>query len=47
MEYLSELSSEDNLEVKRATIIIKIINILARLTLGDEGLVSKWRAERR
>ncbi len=42
MEYLSELSSEDNLEVKRATIIIKIINILARLTLGDEGLVSKY-----
>jgi len=42
MEYLSELSSEDNLEVKRATIIIKIINILARLTLSDEGLVSKY-----
>jgi len=42
MEYLSELSDEDNLEGKRATIIIKIINILARLTLSDEGLVSKY-----
>lgn len=40
LEYLAE--TEEVSDTKRVMVIIKIINILARLTLGDERLVSKY-----
>lgn len=40
LEYLAEV--EEVSESRRVKVIIKIINILARLTLGDEKLVSKY-----
>lgn len=41
LEYLAEVE-EIKSDAKLVNIIIKIINILARLTLGDERLVSKY-----